>query len=76
MVTHGRYLTDLQTRYGGIDAVLVWPTFPQLGLDDRNQFDYIRSCPGGVDGLRRMVAAFHAEGVKALLACCTHRLSP
>ena len=65
--TIGRYLADCRERYGGIDAVLVWPTFPQLGLDDRNQFDYIRSMPGGVDGLRSMVRAFHSEGVKVLL---------
>jgi hypothetical protein len=24
--TVGRYLADLQKRYGGIDAVLIWPT--------------------------------------------------
>ena len=45
----------------------MWPTFPQTGLDDRNQFDWIRSMPGGLSGVRAMVAAFHAEGVKVLL---------
>ena len=27
--TVDRYLADLKTRYGGVDAVLLWPTFPQ-----------------------------------------------
>ena len=62
----GRYLDDLERRYGGIDSVLVWPTFPQLGLDDRNQFDLIRLMPGGLDGVRRMTDDFHARGVKVL----------
>lgn len=64
--TVGRYLDDLERRYGGIDSVLVWPTFPQLGLDDRNQFDLIRLMPGGLDGVRRMTDDFHARGVKVL----------
>jgi gamma-glutamyl hercynylcysteine S-oxide synthase len=57
--TVGRYLDDLDKRYGGIDAVLIWPTYPNMGIDDRNQHDLIRSMPGGVAGVRQMIADFH-----------------
>ena len=57
--TVDRYLGDLEKRYGGIDAVLVWPVYPNVGIDDRNQHDITRSMPGGVDGLKQMVADFH-----------------
>ena len=66
MYTVDRYLDDLDKRYGGIDAVLVWPTYPNLGVDDRNQLDMVRSMPGGIEGVRSMVAAFHRRHVRVL----------
>ena len=64
--TVDRYLDDLDKRYGGIDAVLIWPTYPNMGIDDRNQHDLIRSMPGGVAGVRQMIADFHKRGVHVL----------
>ncbi len=66
--TVDRYLMDLKRRYGGIDAVLIWPSYPNLGIDDRNQFDLIRDMPGGIDGVRKMVEKFHRNGVRVLFA--------
>ena len=64
--TVDRYLDDLEKRYGGIDAVLIWPTYPNMGIDDRNQHDMIRSMPGGAAGVRQMIGNFHKRGVRVL----------
>ena len=64
--TVDRYLDDLEKRYGGIDAVLVWQDYPNIGVDNRNQYDLLRDMPGGMGGLRAMVIDFHRRGVKVL----------
>ena len=40
-----------RSRIGPIDAVLIWHVYPNLGVDDRNQFDLLRDLPGGVPGV-------------------------
>jgi formylglycine-generating enzyme required for sulfatase activity len=62
-----RYLSDLTDRYGGIDSVLIWPTYPNIGVDNRNQFDLWLDMPGGLSGVRDMIADFHRQGVRVLI---------
>ena len=64
--TVDRYLNDLKTRYGGVDAILLWPTYTNIGVDDRNQFDYFRSMPGGLDAVANITSQLHARGVRVL----------
>lgn len=64
--TVDRYLDDLIARFGGIDAVLLWPDYPNLGVDARNQIDMIHALPGGVPGVKGMIADFHRRGVRVL----------
>ncbi len=62
--TVDKYLNDLIKRYGGIDAVLIWPTYPNIGVDNRNQFDLVAAMPGGKEAIKQMIRDFHRRGVK------------
>jgi gamma-glutamyl hercynylcysteine S-oxide synthase len=65
--TVDRYLDDLEERFGGIDSVLIWFVYPNIGIDDRNKTDLAHDLPGGLDGLRGAVADFHRRGVRVFL---------
>ncbi len=62
--TPDKALAGLTVRFGAIDSVLIWPAYPNLGLDSRNQFDLVRDLPGGIPGLRKLVGDFHRRGVR------------
>lgn len=42
----------------------LWPTWPTLGLDQRNQFDMFRDLPGGLPAIRAQAEALRKQGTK------------
>lgn len=48
------FIEEYNRLFGHLDVYGIWPTWPRLGLDERNQWDMYRTLPGGLDQLRRM----------------------
>ncbi len=60
---------DLGKRlFGGWDVLGLWPTWPTLGTDDRNQWDLYRDLPGGYAGLRSLAGELHDRGSRFFVA--------
>ncbi len=53
--------------FGGYDAIVLWHAYPRIGFDDRNQFDFYRDMPGGLDGVRELSRAIHRRGAKVFI---------
>lgn len=68
-IADGKYhLQDFLKRgkklYGGDDIVSIWPTWPTLGLDQRNQFDLFNDLPGGTAAMKQQAVLSRAKGTK------------
>jgi gamma-glutamyl hercynylcysteine S-oxide synthase len=61
------FLDDGEKEFGGYDVIILWQPFPRIGIDQRNQFDFWRDMPGGLEGLRNVVARAHNKGVRCLV---------
>ena len=61
-------LKKYEADYGGVDVVVLWPTYPQLGFDNRTQYSFYRNLPGGVTGLKQLCNELHQMGKKLMIA--------
>ncbi|MEE4256881.1 MAG: SUMF1/EgtB/PvdO family nonheme iron enzyme [Bacteroidales bacterium] len=58
------YLIDGTEWFGGYDIYALWPTWPRLGLDERNQWDLFRDLPGGLSSLKTLSKDMHEDGTR------------
>jgi gamma-glutamyl hercynylcysteine S-oxide synthase len=55
-------------QFGNVDVFGIWPTWPRLGLDQRNQWDLYRDLPGGTEQLRTLSELSHKIGTRFFIA--------
>ena len=61
------FLQQARSDFGGFDNLILWHAYPRIGADDRNQFDFYRDMPGGLQGIRDVVRQCHRFGVRAFV---------
>ncbi len=62
------FLSGYNSLFGHVDVYGLWPTWPRLGLDERNQWDLYRDLPGGTEALRRLGRMARTEGCRLFIA--------
>ena len=65
---YGDVIKNGNELFGHIDVYGIWPTWPRLGLDQRNQWDLYRDLPGGTAQLRRFVLMSHKYDTRFFIA--------
>ncbi len=58
------HLQRMKKLMGGYDVYSIWPTWPALGMDQRNQWDMFRDLPGGYGKLKEISNQCHEMGTK------------
>lgn len=66
--TYGEVIKKGLDQLGKIDVFGLWPTWPRLGLDQRNQSDLYRDLPGGIAQLRNFVKMSHLTDTRFFIS--------
>jgi iron(II)-dependent oxidoreductase len=59
-----QYLEEGKKLFGGYDVFGIWPTWPRLGVDQRNQWDLYEDLPFGLEKLKELANYAHVNSVK------------
>ena len=62
------YLDMGRCLFGGWDVLGLWPTWPTLGIDQRNQWDLYSDLPGGLVKIKELAQYMQSQGTKFFIA--------
>ncbi len=65
---YDKYLEMGKKLFGGWDIYILWPTWPTLGLDQRNQWDLYDDLPGGLQKIRQLSNYSRRQGTKFFIS--------
>ncbi|MEA1886882.1 MAG: SUMF1/EgtB/PvdO family nonheme iron enzyme [Bacteroidota bacterium] len=65
---YGEQLKEYNKRFGHIDIYGIWPTWPRLGLDMRNQWDLYDDLPGGTEQLKNFARMSRQSNTRFFIA--------
>lgn len=65
---YGEILKKGIEQFGLVDVFGIWPTWPRLGLDNRNQWDLYRDLPGGTNQLRNFSRLSRPYGTRFFIS--------
>lgn len=54
--------------FGNYDVIGIWPTWPRLGVDERNQWDLYRDMPGGISALKSLSFQVRSQNTRFFIA--------
>lgn len=63
-----KFLENGENLFGGYDVFGIWPTWPALGVDNRNQWDLYDDLPGGLSKLKNLSEYAKQKGTKFFIA--------
>lgn len=62
------FLEDKKKLYGGDDIFTIWPAWPVMGLDQRNQWQLMADLPGSITKQKELAALAHTMGTKYFIS--------
>lgn len=62
------FLEEAEKDFGGYDVYTLWPTWPTLGLDQRNQWDLYEDLPGGLEKISQLADYSRSKGTKFFIS--------
>ena len=61
------FILKTESEFGKITSLVLWHAYPRIGVDERNQFDFYRDMPGGLEGIKAVTQKFHDHSIKVFI---------